>query len=86
MPLVLNLSVFVWCLNMFLMVFCVRKAILSCVSLKILVICPTSLLRYVKVAQFVFCFGSLRVLCFYNCDGIFSIGLHYIHFFVACLL
>jgi hypothetical protein len=53
--------------------FCVRRAISSCVSLKSSVICHTSLPQYVKVAQFVFCFGSSHVLCFCNCDGTFSV-------------
>jgi hypothetical protein len=43
------------------------------VSLKILVTCITSLPQYVKVANFVFCFGSSCVLCFRDCDGTFSI-------------
>jgi hypothetical protein len=67
MPL-LYLSVLMWCLSIFSSVFCV----LSCVSLKILVIHLTSFPQYVKVAHFVFCFGSLHALCFCNCNCTFS--------------
>jgi hypothetical protein len=83
MPLLSYLSVLVWCLNMFSIVFCVRKAISSCVSLKILVTCLTSLPQYVKVAHFVFCFGSSCVLCFRDCDGTFSIRFA-LYSFLAC--
>jgi hypothetical protein len=49
-------------LNMFSIVFCVRKAVFNCVSLKMLVTCLTSLPQYVKVAHFAFCLGSSCVL------------------------
>jgi hypothetical protein len=73
-PLLSYLSVLVLCLNIlvFFIALC-TKSILSCVSLKILVTCLTSLPQYVKVAHFVFCFGSLCVLCFRDFDGTFSI-------------
>jgi hypothetical protein len=72
---------------MFPIVFCVRKDILSCVSLKILVICLTSLLQYVKVA---FLGGSSHVLCFCNCDGTFTLRVVLYSFlcsmsFIACV-
>jgi hypothetical protein len=72
-PLLSYLSVFVLCLNVFLIVFYVRKDILSCVSLKIVVTCLTSLPQHVKVARFIFSFCSSCVLYFRDCDGTFSI-------------
>jgi hypothetical protein len=38
----------------------------------------SSLPQYAKLAQFVFCFGSSRALCFCDCNGTFS------HKFVLC--
>jgi hypothetical protein len=71
MPLLSYLSVLVWCLNIFWIVFCVRKAILSCETSKILLTSLTSLPQYVKVAHFFFVL-VFRVLCLRGCGGTFS--------------
>jgi hypothetical protein len=71
---------------MFLIVFCVRKAILSCVSLKILVIRLTSLPKYVKVAHFVFVLGVRVYYVFVIVMVTSQLGLRYIHFFVVYFL
>jgi hypothetical protein len=63
---------FLLCVNMFSIVFCVRKAIFSCVFLKILVICLTSLPQYIKMAPFAV-LGSSCVLRFGDFVGVFSI-------------
>jgi hypothetical protein len=73
MPLLSYLSVFACILICFRCCYVSEKLLVSSISFKILVICLTSLPQYVKVAHFIFCFGSSRVLCFCNCNGSFSI-------------
>jgi hypothetical protein len=81
------LSVLVWCLNIFLTVFCVLKAILSCMSLKILVIRLISLAQHVKVAHFDFVVLGLCVRFVFVIVIVLSqVGLCCIHCFVVCLL
>jgi hypothetical protein len=73
MPLLLYLSLCKWCFNVLLILFYVRKATLSCVFLKSLVICLTYFPQYVKVAHFVlWCSGSSCMFCFCGCYNGFS--------------
>jgi hypothetical protein len=70
---------------MFSIVFCVRQAIFSCVSLKILVICLTSLPQYVKMAHFAF-LGSSCVSYFVISSVFSQLSLRYIHFSAVCFV
>jgi hypothetical protein len=74
MPLMLCLSVCVWCFNMFWIVFCMRKATCVRVFLKSLIIHLTSLPQNVKVTHFgMWCLGLVCLFCFCGCGSGFSI-------------
>jgi hypothetical protein len=84
MPLLLYLSVCVWCFNNFCTALCAKVYFYSRV-LKSLVIPFTSFPQYVEVAHFVLCcWGSVCMFCFCGCGSGFWLGLCYIRYFVVC--